>query len=179
MDCSPPSSSVHRILQARILEWVAISFCMGSSWCRGWTRVSYIAGIFFTIWATGKTLRLTAAAAAKSLQSCPTLCSPVDSSPAGSPNPGILQARVLEWGDIAFSLDWLLCQIYYLLPDLCISRSKIYELVKVLFFFLQKRNWSERLAQSYPFWWESKGKFHCFVLVLEYLDLKTSKLCQT
>ena len=44
-----------------------------------------------------------AAAAAKSLQSCPTLCDPVDSSPPGSPIPGILQARVLEWGAIAFS----------------------------------------------------------------------------
>ena len=43
------------------------------------------------------------AAAAKSLQSCPTLCDPIDSSPPGSPIPGILQARVLEWGAIAFS----------------------------------------------------------------------------
>jgi len=44
-----------------------------------------------------------AAAAAKSLQSCPTLCDPIDSSPPGSPVPGLLQARVLEWGAIAFS----------------------------------------------------------------------------
>ena len=44
-----------------------------------------------------------AAAAAKSLQSCPTLCDPIDSSPPGSPIPGILQARVLEWVAIAFS----------------------------------------------------------------------------
>ena len=44
-----------------------------------------------------------AAAAAKSLQSCPTLCDPRDNSPPGSPIPGILQARVLEWGAIAFS----------------------------------------------------------------------------
>ena len=43
------------------------------------------------------------AAAAKSLQSCPTLCDPTDGSPPGSPIPGILQARVLEWGAIAFS----------------------------------------------------------------------------
>ena len=42
-------------------------------------------------------------AAAKSLQSCPTLCDPIDCSPPGSPIPGILQARVLEWGAIAFS----------------------------------------------------------------------------
>ena len=44
-----------------------------------------------------------AAAAAKSLQSCPTLCDPMDSSPPGSPIPGILQARTLEWVAISFS----------------------------------------------------------------------------
>ena len=43
------------------------------------------------------------AAAAKSLQSCPTLCDPIDSSPPGSPVPGILQARILEWVAISFS----------------------------------------------------------------------------
>ena len=42
-----------------------------------------------------------AAAAAKSLQSCPTLCDPIDCSPPGSPVHGIFQARVLEWGAIA------------------------------------------------------------------------------
>ena len=42
-------------------------------------------------------------AAAKSLQSCPTLCDPTDSSPPGSPVPGILQARTLEWVAIYFS----------------------------------------------------------------------------
>jgi len=45
-----------------------------------------------------------AAAAAKSLQSCPTLCDPMDSSPPGSPVPGILQARTLEWVAISFSM---------------------------------------------------------------------------
>ena len=43
------------------------------------------------------------AAAAKSLQSCPTLCDPIDGSPPGSPIPGILQARMLEWVAISFS----------------------------------------------------------------------------
>ena len=46
-----------------------------------------------------------AAAAAKSLQSCPTLCDPIDSSPPGSPIPGILQARTLEWVAISLSND--------------------------------------------------------------------------
>ena len=47
-----------------------------------------------------------AAAAAKSLQSCPTLCNPIDGSPLGSPVPGILQARILEWVAISFSNAW-------------------------------------------------------------------------
>ena len=54
--CSPLGSSVHRILQARILqvilEWAAIPFSRGSSWPRNWTCISCIAGRFFTIWAT-------------------------------------------------------------------------------------------------------------------------------
>ena len=50
--CSPPTFSVHGILQARILEWVAIPFSRGSSWPRDWTWVSWIAGGLFTIWAT-------------------------------------------------------------------------------------------------------------------------------
>ena len=47
-----------------------------------------------------------AAAAAKSLHSCPTLCNPIDGNPPGSPIPGILQARVLEWVAISFSNAW-------------------------------------------------------------------------
>ena len=49
MDCSPPSSSVHGILQARILEWVAISFSRGSSRPRDRTQVSFIAGRCFNL----------------------------------------------------------------------------------------------------------------------------------
>ena len=52
VDCSPPSSSVHGILQARILEWVAISFSRGSSQPRDQTQVSCIAGRHFNLWAT-------------------------------------------------------------------------------------------------------------------------------
>ena len=48
MDCSSPGSSVHRISQARILEWVAISYSRGSSQLRDWTRFSALAGRFFT-----------------------------------------------------------------------------------------------------------------------------------
>ena len=47
-----------------------------------------------------------AAAADESLQSCPTLCDPIDGSPPGSPTPGILQGRALEWAAISFSNAW-------------------------------------------------------------------------
>ena len=54
MDSSPADSPVHGILQARVLEWVAILFSRGSSWPRDWTQVSCTAGGFFTVWATRK-----------------------------------------------------------------------------------------------------------------------------
>ena len=56
MDCSPPGSSIHGILQARILEWVAVPFSRGSSQPRDWTQVSHTAGRFFTICTTGEGL---------------------------------------------------------------------------------------------------------------------------
>ena len=56
MDCSLPGSSVHGIFQARVLEWVAISFYRGSSQPRDWTPVSHIAGRCFIIWATREAL---------------------------------------------------------------------------------------------------------------------------
>ena len=55
------------------------------------------------MWADTEETTAVAAAAAKSLQSCLTLCDPTDSSPPGSPVPGILQARTLEWVAVSFS----------------------------------------------------------------------------
>ena len=70
MNYSLPGSSVHGILQARILEWVAMPFSRGSSWSRDWTWVSCIAGRFFITWATGKNWHvLVASAVSDSLRS--------------------------------------------------------------------------------------------------------------
>ena len=55
-NCSPPGSSVHGILQARILEWVAIPSSRGSSWPKDQTQVSRTAGRLFTVWATREVL---------------------------------------------------------------------------------------------------------------------------
>ena len=70
-----------------------------------WTKLSnhlkIICCIFFNVFKF-----LAAAAGAKSLQSCSALCDPIDGSPPGSPIPGILQARTLEWVAISFSNAW-------------------------------------------------------------------------
>ena len=81
VDYSSPVSSVHGILQARILKWVAIPFSRGSSQPRDWTWVSHSAGRFFTTWATREAL---AKVCAKLFQSCMTLCDPMGYSPWGS-----------------------------------------------------------------------------------------------
>ena len=108
MDCSLSGPSLHGIFQAKVLEWIAISFSRGSCWPRNWTWLSRVAGRWFTIWATRDPpgSMAAAAAAAKSLQSCPTLCDPRDSSPPGFPVPGILQARTLVCVAISFSNAW-------------------------------------------------------------------------
>ena len=69
-DCSPPHSSVHGILQARIQEWVATPFFRESFWPRDQTPVSCIAGRFFTVWATREFC------AKLPLSSIPFLCLP-------------------------------------------------------------------------------------------------------
>ena len=102
MDFSPPGSSVYGIFQARILEWVAISFSRRFSQPRDRTLFSCTAGRFFTDWA----MREAPCLLAKLHQSYPTLCDPIDRSPPSSSVPGILQARTLEWVAISFSKAW-------------------------------------------------------------------------
>ena len=113
MDCNPPVSSVHGISQARIMEWVAISFgCVDNNklWkileeMRLSDHLTYLLRNLYDA-CKGATIRTghgTTAAAAKSLQSCLTPSDPMDWSLPGSFIHGIFQARVLEWGAIAFS----------------------------------------------------------------------------
>ena len=65
-----------------------------------------VSAFFFLYVIISQFVEISAVAAAKSLQSCPTLCDPLDGSPPGSPVPGILQARILEWVAISFSNAW-------------------------------------------------------------------------
>ena len=103
---SLPGASVSGFLQGRTLECVAIPFSGGSSQTRDQTWVSYVSCIgrqvLYYKCPPGKPT-IVSAAAAKSLQSCPTLCDPIDGSPPSSAIPGILQARTLEWVAIPFS----------------------------------------------------------------------------
>ena len=121
VDCSLPGFSVRGILQARIPEWVAISFSRGSSQPRDRTQDSHTGGRRFNLWATReakcsfstlsdaplvtqKVKNLPAKQEwSEVAQSCPTLCDPMDCSLPGSSVHGILQARILEWVTISFS----------------------------------------------------------------------------
>ena len=80
MDCSPPGSSVHGILQGRILKWVAIPFSRGSSWPRDQTYVSCTGRQILYLYSG---LRVSAVQSVT--QSYPTLCDPMDYSTAGFP----------------------------------------------------------------------------------------------
>ena len=80
--------TVYNILSQSAPEKVSFAQCLPDRACRSNRRAAAAAA---------------AAAAARSLQSCPTLCNTIDGSPPGSPVPGILQARTLEWVAISFS----------------------------------------------------------------------------
>ena len=86
IDGSPPGSAVPGVLQARTLEWVAISFSNAWKW-----KVKSESDV---------------------AQSCPILSNPMDCSLPGSPIHGIFQAKVLEWGAIAFSILVVLFNIF-------------------------------------------------------------------
>ena len=126
IDGSPPGSPFPGILQARTLDWVAISFSNAWKWkvkvkslscvqlfatprtaayqaplSMGFSRQEYWSGV-----TVPSPIVMFAAAAAKSLQSCLTLCDPIDGSPPGSPVPGTPQVRTLEWVAISFSNAW-------------------------------------------------------------------------
>ena len=97
-------------LSPRILEWVAYLFSSGSSQIGIEPGSLALKVDSLPTELSGKTLRdrlaAATAASAKSLQSCPTLCDPIDGSPPGAPVPGILQARTLECVAISFSNAW-------------------------------------------------------------------------
>ena len=129
IDGSPPGSPVPGILQARTLEWVAISFSNAWKWKVKGKSLSRV-WLFTTPWTTAYQAPLSMGFSrqeywsgvpspspthvpmgtqkVKAAQSCLTLCDPMDCSLPGSPVHGIFQARVLEWGAISFSKNIIL-----------------------------------------------------------------------
>ena len=105
VDCSLCNSSIHGILQARILEWVAISFSRAYSCHRDQTWIFWTGRQILNClsrWGSPFWRRLLLL----SRFSCVWLCDPIDGSPPGSPVPGTLQVRTLEWVAISFSSAW-------------------------------------------------------------------------
>ena len=117
MEYSLPGSSIHGILQARILEWVAMYFSRESSQPRYQTHVSYVSCIgrwaLLTLVPSRKPLK-SVAAAAKSLHSCPTLCDPIDGCPPGFPLPGILRQEY--WSGLSFPIKTFVHLTAMILP---------------------------------------------------------------
>ena len=105
-DYSPPSFSVHGILQARILEWDAIPFSSGSSQSRDGTQVTCIASRLFTVWTTREDQFILRPQERKNecevAQLCPTPYDPMDYSLPGSSIHGIFEAKILKWVAISF-----------------------------------------------------------------------------
>ena len=106
----PMDYTVHRVLQAKILEWVDFPFSRESPQPRDRTQLSCITGGFFTSWAAREALLsiisiicLCYLCRANSLSLVWLFCDPMDCSPPGSFVRGILQARILEWVAIPFS----------------------------------------------------------------------------
>ena len=88
------------MLAFNILHYTGLPSCLNSSHFTNYMHICTIVEDAFVVTWSGQ---LAAAAAAASLQSCLTLCDPIDGSPPDSPVPGILQARTLEWVAISFS----------------------------------------------------------------------------
>ena len=127
MDCSLPGSSVHGIFQARILEWVAISFSRGSSRLRDRTQVSLPVGRHFTVWATREAMLRgihNTFVSKHSAHLCLTLHGPMDCNPPGSSARGIFWVKTLEW--VAISPSRWSPQLRDQICFSCISRWILY-----------------------------------------------------
>ena len=92
------------MIQQMLTIWHLIPLAfLNSSWASGISKFTFYWSL---AWRILSITLLACATAAKSLQSCPTLCDPIDGSPTGSSVPGILQTRTLEWVAISFSNAW-------------------------------------------------------------------------
>ena len=136
MDCSLPGSSIHGILQARILGWVAISFSRGSSRPRDRTQVSHIAGRRFTLWAT--------------------LCSLINYTSVLKS--GDLPSKT-NFSEVEINLNWEQSRKLVAVCFFCLGINKMYMLLTILMHVLKQKALapcSSTLAWKIP-WTEEPG----------------------
>ena len=100
------NSLVFLMIQQMLAIWSLVPLPFLKPWTYGSLRFMYCWSLAWRILSITLVACAAAAATAKSLQLCPTLCDPIDSSPSGSPVPGTLQGRTLEWVAISFSNAW-------------------------------------------------------------------------
>ena len=125
------------ILKCNLWEWV-------------WQNFYYLETFFwFIVITTLKSWGGHAAAAAKLLQLCLILCDPIDSSPPGSPVPGILQARTLEWVAISFSSAWkCICITLY---NLQAFLKNAFDMITTIYAWLWAKNHAKFYTQHTSF----------------------------
>ena len=119
LDCSPPGPSVHKICQARTLEWRAIPFLRGTSWSRDQIQVSHITGRFFTIWATREASTLAHQfSSVQSLSRVQLFATPMNRSTPGLSVHHKLRSslRLMSIESVMPSSHLILCRPLHLLP---------------------------------------------------------------
>ena len=144
MDCSLPGSSVHGILQARILEWIVMPFSRGSSQPRDRTQVSHITGGFFTVWATREEQEYWSGFSSVQSFSCVrffvTPWTAAHQASLSITNSGSLP-KFMSIESVMPSNHFILCHPLLLLPSIFPSIrewvSSLYHVAKVLEFQLQ------------------------------------------
>ena len=128
MDCSLPGFSVHGIFQARVLEWVAISFSRESSWLRDWTHVSCIAGRSFTLWATREALQFSSVQSLSHIWLSVTSRTAAQQAALSITNTQSL-LKLMSIESVMSSNHLLLCRPLLLLPSLLSQHQGLFQWV--------------------------------------------------
>ena len=182
MDCSLPGSSEHRIVQARILEWVAISFCRGPSWPRDQTWVSWIAGGYLTAWAT----RVLPPTTLKMVSEVGLILYPPDSQESESWRRQITQRPMAErkWSwHFQLRKSRLRTSVYKVTTIILPHVTTAHQFHKLPIPYLsQSSHWPEAYIlfssmSEYHIWIQLLGVFFIFLLVLKYLSVRGLSVC--
>ena len=143
VDCSLPGSSVHGISQARVLEWVAISFSRGSSWPRDWTCISCVGRQILYHWATREAQTLLWSSICMTAVPCTSVW--VERGGCVTPKPRLHGARELMKSHFCELLSVCLCAWHLACLNLLIPHMNS---IRQLFFFFWLRKWGTEKSIS-------------------------------